>query len=650
MRDGTSAGARNVAAILSPTNTNKYRFQRRTTAATDTVAVSSTGNSQVPAYLRLTRSGNNFSAFFSTNGTTFTQIGTTQSITLPASLLVGIAITSHSAGNLAAASFDNVVITTPMAPPPPPPLPGAPQGVMCTPGTGQCQVSWSAVSGATSYTVKRSTTAGTGYTTRQSGITGTSFTDTMVTAGTTYFYVVTAVNGTGESGNSNEASCTPTPTPPPPVPTNLTATAGNKTVALGWNASAGATSYTVKRSTTSGGPYSALTPSPTSNSFDDGTVVNGTTYFYVVSASNAGGPSGDSGQASATPSLTAPTGVAASAGNAQVSLSWSAVSNATGYVVRRSTTSGGPYTDLVPPPFTPAFTDTTVSNGTTYFYVVAATSTGHTGPNSTQVSATPSVAMAPAAPSNLAATVTGGNQANLTWTDNSGNETGFRVERKVGAGGYAPLASKGAGVTTHADPGLTTNTYSYRVIATGSADSAPSNEVVVIIGNPAADTYVRSGTSAGTNFGNATVIDVKTTTNADTQRNSFVRFSLAGVGATVTSAKLRLHGNAVTAAKATSVFPVADITWAEGNGSAGSGISWSNQPAMGSPAVATQTVGLTAGYVEWDVTAYVQAQRTAGAAAVSLGVRSDVTSDNGQTTFNSKEGTNKPMLVISSRP
>ena len=74
--------------------------------------------------------------------------------------------------------------------------------------------------------------------------------------------------------------------------------------------------------------------------------------------------------------------------------------------------------------------------------MVSATSPGHEGPNSAQVSATPSVSMAPAAPSNLAATITGGNQANLTWTDNSGNETGFRVERKVGAGSYTTLATK----------------------------------------------------------------------------------------------------------------------------------------------------------------------------------------------------------------
>jgi hypothetical protein len=70
---------------------------------------------------------------------------------------------------------------------------------------------------------------------------------------------------------------------------------------------------------------------------------------------------------------------------------------------------------------------------------------------------------------------------------------------------------------------------------------------------------------------------------------------------------------------------------------------------MGASALATQTVGTGDAFVEWDVTAHVQAQRTAGATAMSLGVRSAVSSDEGQTTFHAREGTNKPLLIVSSR-
>jgi hypothetical protein len=66
---------------------------------------------------------------------------------------------------------------------------------------------------------------------------------------------------------------------------------------------------------------------------------------------------------------------------------------------------------------------------------------------------------------------------NLTWTDQSNNETGFKIERKTGAGSFTQIAIVGANITTYADSGLTANTnYSYQVRATNSAgDSAYSN-------------------------------------------------------------------------------------------------------------------------------------------------------------------------------
>lgn len=87
---------------------------------------------------------------------------------------------------------------------------------------------------------------------------------------------------------------------PPAAPTGLTATAGNAQVSLSWTASSGATSYTVLRGTTNGGPYSQIGTS-TATSYVDTSVANGTTYYYVVTAVNGSGQSGNSNQASATP-------------------------------------------------------------------------------------------------------------------------------------------------------------------------------------------------------------------------------------------------------------------------------------------------------------------------------------------------------------
>src|SRR5499427_1440989 len=257
----------------------------------------------------------------------------------------------------------------------------APTNLAATAGNGQVGLSWSASSGATSYNVKRSTTSGGPYTTIASPTTS-SYTDTGVTNGTTYYYVVSAVNTAGQSANSGQVSATPQPAVPA-TPTNLAATAGNGQVGLSWSASSGATSYNVKRSTTSGGPYTTIA-SPTTSSYTDTGVTNGTTYYYVVSAVNTAGESSNSSQVSATPQVgvaPAPTNVTGTGGNGQVVLSWSASSGARSYNVKRSTTSGGPYTTIASPT-TSSYTDTGVTNGTTYYYVVSAVNTAGQSANS----------------------------------------------------------------------------------------------------------------------------------------------------------------------------------------------------------------------------------------------------------------------------
>jgi len=85
------------------------------------------------------------------------------------------------------------------------------------------------------------------------------------------------------------------------VPTNLTATAGDTQVTLNWVAVTGATGYNVKRATTAGGPYETIASNVSGTSYVDTDVVNGTTYYYVVTAVTADGESGNSNEASATP-------------------------------------------------------------------------------------------------------------------------------------------------------------------------------------------------------------------------------------------------------------------------------------------------------------------------------------------------------------
>jgi fibronectin type 3 domain-containing protein len=163
-------------------------------------------------------------------------------------------------------------------------------------------LNWSSASGATSYSVKRSTTTGGPYSTIAATVTGVTYADTTVTNGTTYYYVVTAANGGGESTNSNESSATPTaPISVPAVPINITATAGDAQISLSWSAVATASGYKVKRSTTAGGPYTTVAENISGTPYIDTNVVNGTAYYYVVTAINTAGESGNSNEASATP-------------------------------------------------------------------------------------------------------------------------------------------------------------------------------------------------------------------------------------------------------------------------------------------------------------------------------------------------------------
>jgi fibronectin type 3 domain-containing protein len=273
-----------------------------------------------------------------------------------------------------------------------------PVDVSASAGDAMVTLSWTASSGATSYNVKRASSSGGPYT-QLASPTSTTYTDSSVTNATAYYYVVSALDEAGESANSAEVSATPeAASMPPAAPTNLQATAGNAQAGLTWSASSGASSYNVKRATTSGGPYTQLAAT-TSPSYTDATASNGTTYYYVVTAINSAGESADSAQVSVTPDPTIttpaiPLGLAATAGNAQVSLTWSASSGASSYHVKRATTSGGPYTQVGAPTST-SYTDSSLTNGTTYYYVVSALDSSGESTNSAQAFATPATPVTP---------------------------------------------------------------------------------------------------------------------------------------------------------------------------------------------------------------------------------------------------------------
>jgi hypothetical protein len=426
-----------------------------------------------------------------------------------------------------------------------PPVLAAPTGLTATAGDQSVGLTWTDTANANNpdlagYNVYRSTTAGGPYTKvnatpvpkdTTSTINTTSFTDTGLTNGTTYFYVVRAVDKTtptpNESGPSNEVSATPSMFALA-APTNLTASAGDQSVTLNWTDTANANNadlagYNVYRSTTAGGPYTKITGTPvpkdttsTTNTttYTDNGLTNGTKYYYVVRAVDTASPtpneSAASNEAFATPStfaLAAPTGLTATAGDQSVALEWTDTANATnanlaGYNVYRSTTSGGPYNTKVNSTLvakgTTSFTDTGPTNGTTYFYVVRAVNTSGTeSPDSNQASATPTATTAPAAPRNVKATASK-TRITLGWSDNREPDlAGYNVYRTTTSGsGYTKINGSLITKSSYRDEDVTSGTTYYYVVRaqnTSGKESPDSNETSAAMDVP------QQGTSQNTN-------------------------------------------------------------------------------------------------------------------------------------------------------
>lgn len=249
----------------------------------------------IPAWFRIQRTGNTFTAYQSSDGETWFTIATS-TVAMGNTYYVGFASCSGSAtGALANSTFDNVTLAGGDSTV----LPG-PTGLTAQPGNTQVTLNWNAVNGAASYTLKRATVSGGPYTTVATGLAALNYIDTGLSNGTSYYYVVLATNFAGESPNSSEVNATPV-LALAPVPVGVTASSASASqINLSWTASLSAVSYHVKRATVSGGPYTTIA-SPSTTSYMDTPLTTSTTYYYVVSAVNAIGESANSAQASAVP-------------------------------------------------------------------------------------------------------------------------------------------------------------------------------------------------------------------------------------------------------------------------------------------------------------------------------------------------------------
>jgi fibronectin type 3 domain-containing protein len=180
----------------------------------------------------------------------------------------------------------------------------------------------------------------------------------------------------------------------------------------------------------------------------------------------------------------APTGLTATPGNTTVSLNWTAnlESDLSGYNIYRTTTSPVALTSpinggtLVT---ANTYNDTSLINGQIYYYAITAVDTSlNESAGSSEANATP-LATPPLAPTLLSATTTPGLQIDLSWTDNSGDETSFKVERSPdGTTNWTQIGTTGADVHIYNDTGLNPGTqYCYRVRASNSVGDSDYGNV-----------------------------------------------------------------------------------------------------------------------------------------------------------------------------
>ena len=273
----------------------------------------------------------------------------------------------------------------------------------------------------------------------------------------------------------------------PAAPTNLAAnTVSSSQINLTWTDNANNESgFRIEQSTDGTNFTQIATAGSNAVSFAVTGLSASTTYFYRVASFNSAGDSGFSNTASATTSApptsvpAAPSGLNATAvSSSQINLTWTDnANNESGFRIEQST-DGTNFTQIATAGSNAvSFSVTGLSASTTYFYRVASFNSAGTSGFSNTASATTSgpPAPVPAAPSGLSATAVSRTQINLSWTDNSGDESGFRIERckNPNCTSFVQIAEVGANVTTFADTTVNRNTsYNYRVRAFNAAGNS----------------------------------------------------------------------------------------------------------------------------------------------------------------------------------
>jgi len=360
---------------------------------------------------------------------------------------------------------------------------GVPTGVAATDGslTTGVLVSWTAVTGATGYKIFRAVGAGAATQVGTTNASTTTYLNTTAVAGTEYTYTVKVVATAGDSPASDADTGWRTVA----APATIAATDGTLTTGVNvtWGSVSGATGYKVFRKVSSSVEDATEVATPTAASYSDTSAVAGTLYTYTVKAK--AGTLGDS--VSSAPNdgwrtVAVPTGVNATDGTLtdEVTVTWTAVSGATGYKVFRALGSaaaveiGEAASDATSYSDEPASSGAAPIAGTVYKYTVkakagslgtSAASTANTGWRGLGV------------PTGVAATdgsLTTG--VLVSWTAVTG-ATGYKIFRAVGAGAATQVGTTNASTTTYLNTTAVAGTeYTYTVKVKATAGDSPASD------------------------------------------------------------------------------------------------------------------------------------------------------------------------------
>ncbi len=345
----------------------------------------------------------------------------------------------------------------------------------------------------TGFSVERSTTLGGVY----SGITllpanTTIYSDRGLSAGSTYFYRVSSFKTGATSGFAGPTSAVTYPTIPT-APSNLKFTdRSSNELIFEWDDNSNNESGFAIESSLAGITYNPLAiVGANINTYNADGLSSGTTYFFRVSAFNAGGTSSFAGPTSWTtmrdvPAAPSFTSILAGS-SSQIDLNWTNVADENGYDLFRGTTSASLSGITTLGPDVTSFADIGLSAGITYFYRIRGFNESGSGSFSGITSARTIVAP-PNTPTFTSILAGSSSQINVNWT-NVANETGYNLYRSLNDVSYTGITTLGADVTGFTNSGLSAGTtYFYKIEAFnagGTSALSGATSTVTVVAPPA---------------------------------------------------------------------------------------------------------------------------------------------------------------------